>query len=145
MTMFKIYRNIIPNDMHLSFYNTTRSGYKCRAPHYDSKQMHLQTLRYNSFAAKGPALFNLLPIHVKEADTLNIFKVRLDKFLQEFPDTPPTRGYVTINHNSLLDWAAMKSSWRWDSALLLRDDRRGAQSQISSDGGGSTDSSAKLL
>ena len=105
LQMWKIYKEMTPNDVGLQFYSTIRKGFKCRRPLHKSRQRHLNTLRFHSFTSLGPALFNLLPVSVKEASTLSTFKTRLDRFLKKFPDTPPTRGYVNANSNSLVDWA----------------------------------------
>ena len=76
-------------------------------------------LRDNSFSTNGPRLFNLLPKELKGIETRPIFKSRLDKFLKTFLDTPPTPGYVALNNNSLLDWAAC-GSLRYSGGIVAK-------------------------
>ena len=64
----------------------------------------LQTLYDKSFAVKGPQLWNIVDKNIKSIVTLEQFKVKLGKFLAEFPDKPPVAGYVVQNNNSLLEW-----------------------------------------
>ena len=57
---------------------------------------HTDTLKFNSFVSRGPALFNIIPKDVKcvktedhNCDEAQRFKNSLDKSLKKFPDTPP--------------------------------------------------------
>ena len=109
--MWKIQNNIIPNDLGISFYKTSRHGWKCRLKPLSNRRGKLATIKENSFSNRAAALFNILPKKVKEAVTPENFKTRLDKFLKNIPDEPPIHGYVPRNKNSLLDWAA----GRWDN------------------------------
>ena len=102
-------QGIIQNDINLQFYRSSRHGWKCKRSKLPQQESHLATVKYNSFSSRAAALFNLVPKSVKEAKSLPIFKNRLNNFLKNIPDTPPVPGYVTVNHNSLLDWD--KCSW----------------------------------
>ena len=93
----------------MSFHDNPRLGPVADIPRLTAKRQHVNTLRDNSFSTNGPRLFNLLPKELKEIDSLPLFKRHLDQFLKNFPDTPPTPGYVALNNNSLLDWAACGS------------------------------------
>ena len=103
--MFKIATGLVPNNMNLEFYETRRHGLNCRKPKLKATMAHLSTVRLHYFTFRGPAIYNILPAHVKQAETLQQFKTRLDKYLKAIPDLPPTPGYPTLNKNSILEWA----------------------------------------
>ena len=102
--MFKISKELVPNNLDLEFYNTARYGVKCRQLKLAASTTHLSTVRKNSFVSVGPAIFNILPSKIKEATSLDQFKARLDPFLHTIPDLPPTPGYSTLNRNTILEW-----------------------------------------
>ena len=102
--MWKIYKEIIPNDLQLEFYESRSHGIKCRRPKLNLKNKRISTLRDNFFTSVGPALFNAIPSSVISSKSLNIFKSKFDKFLHLIPDTPPLPNYVSQNHNSILEW-----------------------------------------
>ena len=100
--VYKIAMNLVPNNLNLQFYTTSRHGLKCRLLKIPAT--HIGTVRKNSFISAGPSLFNILPSEIKEAISLEQFKSRLDKFLISIPDLPPTHGYSAINKNTILEW-----------------------------------------
>ena len=102
--MWKIYKEIIPNDLNFEFYNSRSHGIKCRRPKLNLKNKRISTLRNNYFTSVGPALFNAIPCSITSSKSLNAFKSKLDKFLHFFPDTPPLPNYICQNHNSILDF-----------------------------------------
>ena len=102
--MYKIANGLVPNNLSLEFYNTSRYGIKCRKPKLRGSS-HLSTVRRHYFTFTGPAIFNILPNEVKQSENLQQFKRRLDRFLSYIPDLPPTPGYPSINGNTLLEWA----------------------------------------
>lgn len=104
--MFKVARNLVPNNLKFEFYETSRHGLNCKRPKIPASTSHLSTVRRNFFTATGPATFNTLPGYIKEAQTLEQYKSRLDKFLTTVPDLPPTPGYPALNRNTLLEWAS---------------------------------------
>ena len=104
--MFKIFNHTIPNELGFEFYETSREGTKCRRPKLNLKNRRISTLKDNFFSSVGPALFNSIPGSIKSANSLAIFKNRLDKYLKLIPDNPPLPGYVGQNHNSILEWIA---------------------------------------
>ena len=114
--VWKIQQKIIPNDINLQFYETSRHGWKCKQEKLPQRQRHLATIKYNSFSYRATSLFNFIPKSVKNSKTTTNFKLKLDNFLSRIPDTPPVFGYVTVNHNSLLDWA--RSNWDGKSQAL---------------------------
>ena len=103
--MFKIANGLVPNNMGLEFYETSRHGLKCRKPKLNASMTHLSTVRLNFFTFTGPSIYNMLPAIIKQAKSLDQFKSNLDKFLQTIPDLPPTPGYPSMNRNSILEWA----------------------------------------
>jgi len=112
--LWKVYKGLSPNDLGLTFYEHQRLGPQCKRPKINGSS-HIETLKFNSFVSKGPALFNIIPKDMKcfetedpTCDQAQRFKNSLDKFLKKFPDTPPTPGYIAINGNSLLEWVTSR-------------------------------------
>ena len=103
--VWKIYNNLSPNSMNINFRETSRYGTTCIRPLGSSKYTSVNNLRFNSFASRASALYNVVPPAIKSLLTLTTFKPALDAFLNEFPDTPPTPGYTGQNRNSMLEWA----------------------------------------
>ena len=103
--IWKIYYNLIPNDINIVFQQSGRRGVTCIRPLGSSKFSSINTMRFNSFSSTASALFNTVPAEIKSISSLTMFKSALDKFLHTFPDTPPTPGYIGQNRNSLLEWA----------------------------------------
>ena len=109
--VWKILNNAAPNDIGMEFYKQSRHGIKAKVPNFNAKaQTSYSTLYDHSFGVKAARLWNLLPSHVNNQETLDGFKVALGAFLNDFPDTPPITGYSTINSNSLLDWSTAEDS-----------------------------------
>ena len=102
--IWKIWKGLTPNDLELAFKDNSRLGPQCVRPNITGTSS-LDTLKFNAFSSRGPALFNIIPKDVKvdRKDTQS-FKAALDNFLGKFPDTPPTPGYIASNGNSLLEW-----------------------------------------
>ena len=103
--MYKTATGLVPNNCKLEFYETSRHGTNCRRPKLKASMVHLSTVRLHFFTSTGPAIYNILPVKVKQAKSLDQFKSLLDRFLSTIPDLPPTPGYSTINKNSILEWA----------------------------------------
>jgi len=106
--IWKIWKGLIPNDLELVFKDNARLGPQCVRPNITGTSS-LDTLKFNAFSSRGPALFNIIPndVKVNRKDTQS-FKGALDRFLGKFPDTPPTPGYIASNGNSLLEWVNSK-------------------------------------
>ena len=107
--MFKIYRDILPNNINLSFYESSRYGPKCKLKTLISRNSKINTLRCNSFSDIGAKLFNAIPKNTKAAKSVASFKSRLDKTLRSLPDQPPVPGYMRRNDNSIIDWLSQES------------------------------------
>ena len=107
--IWKILHNIAPNDLDLQFSEPSRNGIKLKIPALNRHaSQSAKTLYDQSFAVNAAKLWNLLPKAVNELEKLETFKTRLGRFLESYPDKPPTTGYVTANSNSLLDWHASR-------------------------------------
>ncbi len=100
----KILMSEAPNDIEMEFHNTERLGLKAKVPTLNQKAQRWASSAYdNTFGVKASRLWNILPKHTNQKTTLESFKVALGKFLDQFPDTPPSPGYTPVNSNSLLD------------------------------------------
>ena len=109
--MWKIFYGKVSNDLEISFVDNLRFGPRAIIPSIvTSSANKAQTLTDNSFAVKGPQFWNIVPKHIKNINKLELFKVELDKWLQNFPDRPPVHGYMVQNDNSILDWNSTRSS-----------------------------------
>ena len=105
LLMWKILNNCSPNDIAVEFSQPSRLGIKAKLPPLRKNgRMHHQTMYDNSFAVLGPKLWNAIPADLSISETFDDFKNKLTKFLESFPDNPPTTGYIAVNGNSLLDW-----------------------------------------
>ena len=86
--------------------NNARSGRKCivQLPKLNGG-LAMQTKLYNSFAIRGPRLFNRMPPDIRNltnSSTLR-FKRLLDKYLQQVPDLPIISGYPHSGDNSIME------------------------------------------
>ena len=64
----------------------------------------VQTIRYGSFAVRGPMLFNTLPSELRNMTNCSSESVQqaLDTFLKTIPDEPQTPGYTYMIQGSKL-------------------------------------------
>ena len=103
--MWKILHNKVSNDLNISFRESSRYGKVAVVPPIQrSSSLRAKSLYDDSFAVKGPALWNTIPKYLKTYETLINFKLHLDKHLKNIPDRPPVSGYTVQNSNSLIDW-----------------------------------------
>ena len=102
--IWKIQHCLMPNFCNIKFNTSIRRGATCIRQLGQSKYSSINTLVFHSFSSRGPALYNRVPLYVKEASTLLLFKSKLDNWLKSFPDTPPSPGYTAANNNSLMEW-----------------------------------------
>ena len=107
--VFKIYNQLAPNDLKMSFFFNERRGICCNIPPIvkSSKQKY-QSQYDSSFRVTGAKLWNLLPKAIKNKPTLESFKAALTKYITSLPDQPPIPGQP--NDNSLI--TQLKISWR---------------------------------
>ena len=107
---WRIINNLAPNlpINPITSYTDGRRGHLCYIPKASPlAPPKAQKMRENSFAVKGPKLYNLLPSHLRNSsfDTIDAFKRQLDKFLSSIPDEPiidDYKGRNAENSNSLL-------------------------------------------
>ena len=103
--VWKLLHEKVPNDINMEFYYTGRLGWRARLPKlYGRAKTSAKTLYDASFAVQGAKLWNALPKNVNTQDNLDTLKVHLGEFLGRIPDQPPTTGYRTSNHNSIVNW-----------------------------------------
>ena len=102
-----------PNSIGMSLKQHQRQGMKAIVPSFNTKAQSSVATHYdNSFGVKAARLWNILPKAVNEMTTctLDSFKVALGNYIEQLPDTPPTKGYTATNNNSLLEWNAQRGS-----------------------------------
>ena len=100
--VYKIIKNLAPNEIGMTFYQNQRKGLMCKIPPITKNaKIKFQKLYDSSFHVSGAKLWNKLPKDVKEKRTLDSFKNALTKFIMSFPDNPPIHG--TSSRNSLLE------------------------------------------
>ena len=103
--MWKNYNGASPNSTNTRFYHHERLGIRAEVPSLSSgAQKSISTKYFNSFGVRAARLWNTLPKEVNTAETLDMFKVLLGRWLDQYPDNPPVKGYRTQNGNSILDW-----------------------------------------
>ena len=85
-----------------------RRGRHCLVPRVSHQASStVQTIRYGSFAVRGPMLFNTLPSELRNMTNCSSesFKQALDTFLKTITDEPQTPGYTYMRRadsNSLI-------------------------------------------
>ena len=85
-----------------------RRGRYCLVPRVSHQASStVQTIRYGSFAVRGPMLFNTLPSELRNMTNCSSesFKQALNTFLKTIPDEPETHGYTYMrraDYNSLI-------------------------------------------
>ena len=100
--VWKILEGTVPNTG-LQVNHHPRRGRLCYVRTTQGNTQRMRTLVHNSFTYNGTRLFNCLPRELRDLTdiTPEDFKRRLDKWLTEVPDVPPTPGYPSSHHNSL--------------------------------------------
>ena len=96
----------IGGDDSIKWYTTSRRGRLCVIPPLRAgAPMRLQTLRDNSFAVKGPRLFNSFTADIRNFDgPLEGFKKSVDKYLIKVPHKPLLQHYYQRSpSNSIVD------------------------------------------
>ena len=110
--VWKIMRGLCSNDIDIRFHDHQRLGRLCNISRVHPRALtRVKTLKSNSFAIRGPMLFNSLPPYLRALTnvTLDQFKAKLDQFLQEVPDEPHLPHYYSRTPtNSILDWLALR-------------------------------------
>ena len=103
--VWKILNELAPNDVGFKFHSHQRLGIKAEIPPINKRsQLSVRTDYDKTFRVRAAQLFNLLPPALGNITSLELFKVGLSRFLEQYPDTPPVPGYTPMNDNSLLSW-----------------------------------------
>ena len=109
---WKIIQNLAPNlsKNPVTTHHSTRRGVYCNVPRVRNTGCSAKTvnIRENSFAIKGPRLFNSMPQKIRNLSSISVdkFKRELDKVLSTIPDMPTVPGYAgrrSACSNSLVD------------------------------------------
>ena len=114
---FKIIQGIVPNYTSERFKIYTRLSVRgdkiCRIPaistHASARNKNLVE---KSLPVQGPKLFNCLPVQLRNFDgSFEVFKTRLDKFLNDIPDKPCITGYhqSAVSNSILAQLAQMRA------------------------------------
>ena len=108
--IWKILEDMVPNigeeTSKVRCFNNIRRGRLCIVPPLNMRSMaSVRTLKEQSFAVRGPQLFNVMPPEIRDyVGSLEGFKKRLDKYLFTVPDKPSMPQYPQpAASNSLLD------------------------------------------
>ena len=97
--VWKVINNLVPNPGLKINYNP-RTGYHLDPPRHNNKiRAWIRNLIGSSLISQGPALFNTLPIHLRQKSKevepkIPTFKTMLDKYLQIVPDQPTIPGHI---------------------------------------------------
>ena len=115
MYTWKILEGLVPNistvENAISAVWHPRRGRECHIPRISAtSSARIQSIRRASFGINGPRIFNSLPQYVRDTTNCdkNVFKARLDHYLQQVPDQSLIPGYTAYRHcdsNSLIDWS----------------------------------------
>ena len=93
--LWKILEGQAPNCGISSTSPEARLGRKCTIPSMNTAaRQAVQSLKEQTFQVQGPKLFNSLPAFIRNTRNcpLDIFKAKLDKWLENVPDEPSVRG-----------------------------------------------------
>ena len=100
--VYKILRQLAPNDINLQFYQSTRKGLCCKIPPIvKTSSAKAQTMYDASFHVQGAKLWNCVPKDIRQKPTFTSFKASLTRFLLTIQDHPPVPGIAS--QNSLID------------------------------------------
>ena len=100
--VFKILKELTPNDLRMEFYKTKRRGVCCKIPPMSkSCSPRIQRTYDSSFKIMGAKLWNRIPSAIRSKSTLSSFKSALTRYLLSLQDCPPVPGITSSN--SLLD------------------------------------------
>ena len=75
-------------------------GIKLRPSYVQGAPQRVRRIRHSSFFYKGAQLYNLIPIELRQLEEIaiadqshvNVFKEKLDKFIEQVPDEPSVGG-----------------------------------------------------
>ena len=105
--IWKILENLVDN-FGVKWSSNFRRGCMIDLPkRFPMKQTLANNIRDQSLIIRGGRIFNALPHVIRNSTniSLDVFKSRLDVFLQQIPDTPSIPGmYPVPGSNDIVDW-----------------------------------------
>ena len=102
--VWKIKNNHYPNTVFFEFKLNTRTNcMRALIKPLPKVKGKLLTKFEESFLVRACKLWNVLPANLTQITNLNLFKIQLERFLENIPDEPPLPGYPCLNSNSLLE------------------------------------------
>ena len=112
--VLKILKMIVPNlqdnEYKIVTYLNARKGLLCKIPPLQVRSLgRYKTLKDQSFAVRGPKLFNCVPMELRDLSmSLDCFKANLDRFLSTIPDKPCLANYdgQNVDTNSIIHQVA---------------------------------------
>ena len=98
--VWKILEGIVPNCC-MEISHSERRGREVSVPDLKGSQ-RIQSLRENSFQVRGARIFNSLPKSLRnlQQSSVDEFKLKLDKYLENIPDEPSLPNYIPTACNS---------------------------------------------
>ena len=110
--IWKIIENLVDNPNNkIVAYHHIRLGRLIGIPPWSNQtsSTRVSNIKHNFFTKKGPRLFNLLPIEIRNMSetNFNAFKRAVDKFLSHIPDHPNVGSVPNqreVANNSLESW-----------------------------------------
>ena len=111
---WRIMEGLVPNldSTPICSYWSPRRGRECKVPSIlPSAPSSIRTIRFSSLPFKGPRLFNVLPLHIRNITgcPTETLKKAVDHYLGTIPDEPLIPGltqYRRCESNSIIDWAS---------------------------------------
>lgn len=112
LCIYKILIGNTINNIGIHFYIHQRLGRLCQIqPLHPRAPTRIKTIKENSFATRGPRLFNALPKYLRDSDVRSVekFKDQLDSFLKTIPDEPKLPHYhLRASSNSIVHQLAQR-------------------------------------
>ena len=116
--MWKLFYDIVRNDLNIRFQDSGWNGIKAVLPSYPRGCRSAVATQFDaSFAYGGPKLWNVLPSYFRAIRELDEFKRKLTGFVLLLPDRPLIPGYSVANHNSLVEVIPVHGSDALDRLL----------------------------
>ena len=100
--LWKIKNKVVPNCCKMEFREHQRTGsIRAIIKPLSKIKGRISTVYDEGFSILSARLWNILPSEITKMNSLNLFKSKLDKFLNLIPDEPPLPGYPFRCNNSL--------------------------------------------
>ena len=98
--MWKYLNKLVPNDIGVQFYVSSRRGIQAVLPSIPRCRRRIITQYDSSFAVVGPKLWNVLPAELNQINDFDMFKGKLTKLVLTVPDRPQSwvMPVPTITH-----------------------------------------------